>query len=38
MYENVPVGSFAGQVFADDQDSGTYGQIVYTLTGPSSDR
>lgn len=33
--EQLPVGSVVGQVQAEDIDSGTFGQIEYSLSGPT---
>lgn len=35
MEENSPTGSFIGLVEANDIDSGTFGQVEYSLDGPS---
>lgn len=38
MQENEDVGFIVGEVFAEDIDSGTYGEIVYSISGPGSEK
>ena len=36
MVENFPAGSVVGQVEAVDIDSGSFGQVVYSLSGETN--
>ena len=36
--ENLPVGSIVGAVTAADRDSGTFGEVQYSLSGPGSEK
>jgi hypothetical protein len=36
--ENEPVGTTVGVVFAEDIDTGTFGEIVYSISGFGSEK
>ena len=36
--ENLPVGSTVGVVTAADRDSGTFGEVRYSLSGPGNEK
>ena len=38
MSEGEGVGAVVGRVSAADADSGTFGQVVYSLAGPGANR
>lgn len=38
MQENEAVGTAIGEVLAEDIDSGTYGEILYSISGLGSEK
>lgn len=38
MLENEPVGTIVGEVFAEDIDTGTFGEIAYSISGLGSEK
>lgn len=38
VQENELEGFVVGEVFAEDIDSGTYGEVVYSISGPGSEK
>ena len=38
MQENEPVGTIVGEIFAEDIDTGTFGEIAYSISGLGSEK